>query len=475
MATTNGQNGGGPVGAADSPHAGPSMPLGGDPMLDKYFGPTRLDTTDPGHQPPSDPLLGPVGARAQQIYRQIPLVTVQHDWSIAQVRAALRAHVYGVFDGSGQLIDALIADDRVQATLGSRGSGLFGHEVRFKPANDSDAAKECLIAWQEAWPKFATAQGLQQINEYNILMGFMPAQLLWDTSGRYWNPTIEPWHPRYTYWHWFLNRYIALTLDNEMPIIPGDGKWFLRTSWGQGANGRSWMRGAVRAIAEPWLFRHWAIRDLARYTEVHGMPIRKAIVPAASDEVQRDRYAAQLANLGNETTVMVAKGVDGAGQDYDLELVEAKDTNWEAMIGLRDHCDMAIVLSLLFQNLTTEVTGGSFAATKAHMDIRSSGIENDNESWKRDLREQVARPFASINFGDADLAPITDWDVQPLSDWDAQATMLAKFGTAIEVLRRGGVQFANAEDVVSFAKTMGIKLPPVKLVEPVSGGMGGAK
>ena len=96
------------------------------------------------------------------------------------------------------------------------------------------------------------------------------------------------------------------------------------------------------------------------------MPIKKAIVPASAEENQRDAYEAALSQLATETTIMVSQGNDGVNS-YDLELVEAKDTAWEAFPGLRDHCDMAIVLALMFQNLTTEVKGGSFAATTAHM------------------------------------------------------------------------------------------------------------
>lgn len=466
---SNGVGGGPPKGSgADSPWAGQPISFG-DPTLDRYLGERRIQTDDPGHQAPRDPLQGDVKNRTRLVYRQIPLVTVQHGWEIDQVRHALRSHMEGVFDSSGQLVDSILGDDRVQATLGSRISGLFGHKVRHKAANDSDAAKEVLQAWAEHWPKFATAASMVQMHTYSILMGFSPGQLLWDTANPVWVPYLEPWHPRYSYFNWFLNRYMALTQDGELPIVAGDGKWVMHAPWGEY---RGWVRGGVRAVAEPWLFRHWARRDLARYCEVHGMPIRKAIVPAASDEVQRDRFASQLSNLGQETTIMVQRGVAEGGQDFDLDLVEAKDTSWEAFVAQRDDCDMAIVLALLFQNLTTEVKGGSFAATTAHMDIRASGIQADNEAWKLTIYEQVARPFAWLNFGDADLAPWTDWEVQPLSDWDAMATLVSKFGTAVEVLRRGGIQFENPDDVVRFAKSLGIQLPPVVFKDPVAGGLG---
>lgn len=446
--------------------------VSGDPALAPYG--TKEIRLDPAaHPAPSDPLKGDVRTRTRLVYRQVPLVTIAHGWGIGQVREALRSHTMGIFELSAQLNDTILGDDRVQATLGSRMSGLFGQQVRFKAAGRSPEAKECLKAWRRAWPKLATTAALNTMHGTDIMMGQAPAQLLWDASKPIWEPHLEPWHSRFMYWNWAINRFVAITQDGPIPITPGDGKWVMHAPWGDGPNARPWMRGAIRSTAEPYVFRHWAIRDLARFSEVHGMPIRKAKVPASADQAARDEYAAQLENLGQETTIMVQTGADGMGQDFDLELVEATDTSWQSMIALRDHCDMAIVLAILFQNLTTEVQGGSFAATRAHMDIRSSGIQADNEAWKLTIYNQIARPFAWLNFGDADLAPWTDWKVKPLADWDAMAAMLGKFGSAVEVMRRGGLQFATPEDAVKLARAVGLDLPLMKLVEPVKGGLGG--
>ena len=315
---------------------------------------------DPGYQPPHDPLSVPgAGAKTAVIYRDIPIITIATDWRVKQVRFALHQGMTGVFELLGQLWDAILGDDRVQATFGSRNAGLFGREARFRPANDSAAAKECMVAVQEDWHRIGAIAPLVEINSTEIGMGFGPAQIVWDNDGPRAIPELQPWHTRYTYFYWPLKCYVAITQDGLYPIRQGGGKWLLHTP--RGAY-RGWVRGAIRAIAEPWLIRHFAIRDWARFSEVHGMPMRKAIVPAASAQPDRDRFQSQLTKLGAETTVMVSRGVDGLGLNYDLELIEAKDRAWESFPGLRDHCDMSIVLAIMSQNLTTEVSGGAFAA-----------------------------------------------------------------------------------------------------------------
>lgn len=435
--------------------------------LARAYGPTKVLTTDPAFQPPTDPTEGPIRQRAGLVYRDLPLVTIQNTWSVDQARGALYAHMAGMFDASAQLWDSILGDDRVMATLGSRISGLFGRQVKHTPADDSAAAKECCDAWAKWWPRMCGDSSLIEMHTYGIGLGFAPAQLVWDTSGDVWGPYVRPWHPRFTYYDWSIRRLMALSQDGVLPIVPGDGKWLLHSPWGMY---RGWVRGAIRAITEPWMLRHYAFRDMARFSEVHGLPTRVGKVPAVSDPRERAAFESSLANLGSDTSMILPQGVDGQdGSGYDYGLVEAGDTAWEVFPGLIDRCDMAIVLAIMFQNLTTEVKGGAFAATSAHMDIRQSGLQGDDAAWQQTL-QQVARPFAFLNFGDADLAPRTCWDVEPRDDMAGNAKQFQSFATAISALRTGGIEFKDEEKVREFAaKQFGLRgLPSFSFKDPPS-------
>lgn len=428
--------------------------------------PDRIPANDPAFQPPGDPLAGSIiNKRPSVVYRDIPLVTIQNAWTVDATRAALLAHMQGQFELSAQLVDSIFGDDRVHATLGSRITGLFGREVRHKPANDSAAARECCDAWAEHWNDFASSYALPESHRYGIFMGFAPGQILWDTSGDVWKPYARPWHPRFTYYHWPLRRFMAISLDGQLPIEPGDGKWYLHAPYG---SYRGWINGAVRAVAEPWLIRHFAIRDWARYSEVHGLPTRIGYVPAVSDPTERATFETSIANLGSDSSMLIPRGVDGqANNGYDYQLREAAAGNWEAFPGLIDRCDMSIVLALMFQNLTTEVEGGAFAATKAHMDIREQGLQADNTAWSRTLHRDFQRPFAYLNFGDPALAPVTDWDVAPLDRYASNAGKFAQVGQALSAIRTAGVKFTTPDELRKFiATTFGLlDMPTFKIVD----------
>lgn len=424
---------------------------------------------------PRDPTDAGTAARAKLVYRDLPLITIQNTWTVEQARGALYAHLIGQFNASAQLWESILGDDRVMATLGSRVAGLFGREARFKAADDSMAAKECEQAWIDWWPRLSGDSSMTELHSYGIGLGVAPGQLVWDTTRKVWGPYIRPWNARYTYYDFTIRRLVALSEDGNMPITPGDGKWVLHAPFGEY---RGWIRGAIRALTEPWMLRHFAFRDMARFSEIHGIPTRVGKVPAVSEPEERAAFEAAIANLGSDTSMILPQGVDGPdGSGYEYGLVEAKDTAWEVFPGLVDRCDMSIILAILFQNLTTEVKGGSFAATDSHMDIRQSGLQFDDAAWQNTIYNQIARPFAYINFGDADLAPRTWRDVEPRDDLKGNAAQFQAFGTAIQALSTGGVEFTDSKQVQEFAaKAFGLNNLPdftIKAPAPKASGGGG--
>lgn len=470
---------GGPL---QGPHAtvnqnpmGPLVAAGAQPItppptpnLYDQFGRVIPPTNDPAWTQHGDPLRGKsvdaIRASASLIYRDIPSVTVQNSWTVAAVRGAIEQLSIGLFDAPSQLCDAIVADDRVQATLGSRTGGLLGRPVKhtLPPGYEDNAdAKACRDAWAKHWPALAAEAEVSEIQRWGIMLGFAPAQVLWDTvDDDLWLPYLYPWYPRYVYYHWLLRHYVAITLDGQVPITPGDGHWLLHAPHGAY---RGWMRGAIRATAEPWLRKTFAWRDASRWSERHGMPIVKAKTPAAADQSQVNQFRAALANLGQETVIQVPQGVD-AQFSYDLEIMEASSQSWQGFGSIINGSDMQIVLALLYQNLTTEVKEGSYAAARVHGDVRQGALEADNHALGRGtIYNQLSRPFAAINFGDPNLATITEWDVAPFEDAAAQASTFHLFAMALQQLRTAGKEVTNADEM---AKDFGVKMI-TKNVEPV--------
>lgn len=419
------------------------------------------------YQPPSDPLAVPADPKV--IFRDLP-AGYTFGWDATSLTAALSQHVNGVFVGSALLTDALLGDPRVQATLLARTQALFGRPVRFRKGT-GPKADECYEAWTSVWSRIGRMNVLSEVMRWAVMMGFQHSEVAWDTSTDLWVPYLKPWNPQFEWYHLVSRTYIAITYDGLVPIQPGNGKWFGYSPHG---SYRGWLHGAVRSVGVPWLTRQFAIRDFARFCEVHGIPIVKAFVPAVGDPQQKQRFASGLRNLGSESVVMCPLGIDG--QKYDLDLLEAKDTSWQAFPAMLNTCDASIILPLLGQNLTTEVKEGSFAAAREHGDVKQSVLEGDNASISDEIYESLARPFAYFNFGDPAAAVFTDWIVEPAEDHYKAAQTFREFAAGVSELSRSGAEFDPGALAAKY-RIPGVpnQKTPAPVVTSGGGGFGGSK
>lgn len=432
-------------------------------------GPAREPVPDIAWAPPRDPL----DKRAidpRLVRREVPISVVATAWDVPQARSALSSLVLGLFDAPAQLCDSVMgSDSRVQAALAARLS-ILRRPVSFripKKYRDSSAARECRDAFEAAWPVMAPDAAMGEIMRWGTMLGFGPAQILWDTSGDYAIPRPVPWHPRYVYFHWLYRCYVAITLDGQEAIIPGDGSWMLHAPFGAY---RGWMRGAVRAITPWWLSRNYALRDWSRYSERHGLPMIKAKSPAVGDPSQIDRWRAQLANLGQETVIQLPQNPPPA-LSFDVELMEAKDTEHEGFRMLIEQCNQEITLSLLAQTLTTSMPaegGSSYAAARVHAGVLQGLMEGDAQAEGVTVYRDLARPFAALNFGEPDLAPYVTRDVTPFEDAKTKAQSAQALGAFLVAMRTAGFMMSPRDVRKMFRDTIpGFDPGRILAVEPM--------
>jgi len=230
----------------------------------------------------------------------------------------------------------------------------------------------------------------------------------------------------WTWYEWYKRLYQITTAEGLVDVVPGGGKWMLLAPEDPY---RAWIQGAIRSIAIPWLGRQYAFRDWMRFNEIYGTPIRKATTPSQTPDEDKDRFFDSIANAGASMVVECPTGIDG--NSYNIELVEASATGWETFKNATEDTDKRITLTLLGQNLTTEVQGGSLAAAKVHGQVRQDYLEADARGLERTLRQQVLRLWAQYNYGDPALAPVVRFKTEPPEDLKASADTLAAFSTAM--------------------------------------------
>lgn len=362
--------------------------------------------------------------------RQIEVQTVER-WTIGEIRAALSAHDRGMFAASAYLIDAVMGNARVQATLGQRLASMLAAEVSHEPSDPNNPESvACYEAWKANWEGLAPRPVLADIMRHGIMAGFRVVELVWDSSVTPWRLSLKPWFAHSVMWRSApVSRFQVTTMDQTELIQPGAGKWAVYAPHGLY---RGWIQGAVRATAQPWHISNLDAKHWANYNEVHGQPIRKVKASAMMLPETREDFKNDVANMGASPTMMLPQGMDGS--DTDVSLLEATSRSWETFKASRSVADMDIVLAIRWSNLSTEVSEGSLAAASEQSDVSAQADQGDAATCEAWFYAEVARPYASVNFGNPDLAPRTKIHISS----EQRIAALKMFAESLNTLRSAG-------------------------------------
>jgi phage gp29-like protein len=347
------------------------------------------------------------------------------EWAPADLGTAWRLAQGGNLSLAAELAEATLADDRVQATLGTRVRGLLGLPLSFEPPNNREGRTITRALEADFWT-FAPEESLYQLVAWGLLLGVGLARLDWQEgeSGRV-LPVLEVWHPRNLRYDPQRGVWQVQTREGGA-VEPRPGAWWLYTPYGAR---RPWSQGLWRALAVPWLVKQDAVRYWARDNEVGALRVGQASGPTTAEA--REQLARDLAELGNSTGIALPEG-------YSLQILSPSGDVWQSKQAAIEWANVALATAILGQNLTTEVRGGSLAAAQVHDAVRRDLLESDTEGLSTSMREQVLSYWAEFNYGDARLAPWPRWDTDLPEDTAQTADTLSKLAQAVATLAQAG-------------------------------------
>ena len=383
-------------------------------------------------------------------FRELPSRALTDVRSLTFVESALRDLEVGMFARAAQLVDFMGRDDRFSGALGTRVRALLGLPMEFEAGGDGEDAKtvaqDLEASWWDIWPESSVAELLK----WGVTLGVGLAQNVWTRTEKTWTPLLKVWHPEYLYWRQDTGSYWVVTMDGPVEVTPGDGTWVMYTP---GGYGRAWMNGLVRSVGETWLDRRLAKRDRAKYSEVYGLPIRKALMPSSAKAEDKRTFATDVAALGSNSTLRLPFGEDGKGFDLQFASIDSNGgiQGFNAEI---TELSTDLAVAILGQNLTTDVKGGSFAAASVHDRVRLDILESDAESLATCARSQTIKPWTHWNYDDLRLAPWATWDTRPPEDRKLKAETLRTVGESVTALRNAGIRV----DAVAIAAQFGVPL-----------------
>lgn len=358
------------------------------------------------------------------------------EWSPALLRAAEISADGGQLQLAADLCDAMIADDRIKAVLDSRTDALLGRSITFDEGigRKRKAALKAIQAEEDWYASFPETE-LKLLHAWGVMLGVGLAEIVWTEDPAHGGrvlPKLSVKNPRWLRYDYDARAWKLTVADEgggtrEITITPGDGKWILYTPYGAG---RPWVYGAYRALSRWTLLKRYAIQDWGFYSERHGLGMLVAIGAEGTRE-QRQEIAADLRALGRNIGIALPKG-------FDLKLVEASANTWQTYKAQIDTADNGAAVTILGQNLTTQVNDGSKAATTEHGKVALGRTKADGETLSTTLHFQALQHWALFNFGDARLAPWPAWDTTPTEDLKDRAAMLQMLSQSVASLRQSG-------------------------------------
>lgn len=381
-------------------------------------------------------------------YLDLPArISTFSEWdSVGRISNAISQFEYGMFLEASLLADAVMRDDRVKAVVNTYVDGLLGLPFSHVPAGGAEAspkAKEVAEDVGHEWPTMIPQAQFKRWITNGEMLGLGIGELSWVKTESKWTPHLKVHHNQFCFWHWGTRTYWFQTQGGLVELVPGDPHWAL---YMPGGYSYGWMYALLRSIWMQWMVRQFTYRDWARYSEIHGLPIRGAIMPADASDIEKRAFLLDTARVGAETAIALKQAQDG--DKFDLKLIEAVANSEQSFDKLIQRCEESIAIRVLGQNLSTQIRGGSFAAAQVHENIRQDIKESLASAVQADTKNQIIRPYVKFNFGDEELAPDPKWDTTPGEDKKRRAETSAVNAKALKDYADAGIKI----DVPAYAR-----------------------
>lgn len=368
-------------------------------------------------------VLAPSATPARELqYRQI-----SDGWTPNLVKAAFAQAESGSLLMLADLVETMFTDDRISGVLKTRTHGLLGLPLHF----EGGTPEQCTELSGGLWDTMVDEAEAAKLQAWGLVLGVglaqrIPLPRLMGEPQRY---RLQTWSPRWLYYDAMQSSgatWRVTTRRGTNPIVPGV-QWVIYTPYG---TSRPFASGEWRALAFPWLLKHFALEDRANHSEVMGTPTRVGSAPQGASERMRNVFESQIKALGRNGTLVLPEG-------WEYNIKEATGRTWEIYSEGISWSDSAMTIILAGQIVTTEGSQG-FSSGNVQDQIKGDLIRFDAKALGKCLNAQFLSPWSFANTGSYS-APIPCWNTERPVNLMNQATAFQTLGNAITALDGAGV------------------------------------
>ncbi|MBM2817032.1 MAG: hypothetical protein HW421_3794 [Ignavibacteria bacterium] len=305
-----------------------------------------------------------------------------------------------VLSRTGKTIEAyrdLKNDPHVWSCIQSRKSGLLSLDYRIIP----DGASSSVLAELTTILHDIDVQQVIRDMLEALLFGYQPIEIIWKLQGagqKYFVPERILAKPQE--WFFFdgdgLLRY--RTSGNSKGEIPPPMKIICIQHEASYLN--PYGHALLGKCYWPVTFKNGGLRFWVNFMERYGMPLLTGQYTRGATMDETRKLAQELANMTEDSVIV-------APSDIQIQLHEAaRSSSVELYRELIKHCNSEISKAMLSQTLTTELEGGSYAASETHFKVRRDVIQSDVRLVESGLNE-IIRYIVELNFGNVPAPTFT--------------------------------------------------------------------
>jgi len=262
----------------------------------------------------------------------------------------------------------------------------------------SDSAEDKAIA--EDVRKLVTGRSFRRLLFHMmdaVAKGYALVEIIWDTSAGEWRPIDYQWRDQRLYRvdPFSLRAYRLEDGSAKGAELPAH-KYVIHEA--MLASGPALQNGMVRPVMAAYLCKSYTVRDLMRFLEVYGIPMRLGKYPKNATREYRQRMLTALARMGSHAYGSIP-------DDMSVELMESmKGGESKAFLGAAEFWDRQQSKAILGQTSSIDgKAGGSYKSDSHHKGVRLDIAAHDALDAIGTATSQVIGPFVSFNYG-ADAA-----------------------------------------------------------------------
>jgi phage gp29-like protein len=348
-------------------------------------------------------------------------------------------------------------DAHIYAELGKRRGFVNQLDWDIEPPEGATPAEEKLARQVKDWLQMIEAQANGVTGGLSVLLGTMTdailkgysaQELVWDYvpdassmgSGRKVMLPRATWHPQ----RWFTTsadrrRFLLRSRQmteatDELPAVMGEEllpyAWLMHVH--PARNGYLARGSLARVLVWPYLFKNYAVRDLAEFLEIYGLPLRLGKYPTGAGDAEKLALLQAVTQIGHNAAGIIP-------QSMQLEFEAAAAGTEVPFAAMWDRMDAAESKAILGQTLTaSEGQHGTQALGNVHNEVRHDIGEDDARRVAETITRQLIRPLVTLNVGGADLRRLPRFVFDTGEPED-----LAQYAEALPKLAKAGMKIGR--------------------------------